>query len=185
NANAYYTDWTDQQVTVPGPSGTFFDARTENAGKSDLWGTEVETVYLPQANTEIYLTISYAKTRFRDYIGRDFNGQPVDLSGNEFPQAPRWTGAVGMLHRWANGFDFDLRGSYTGTSFFTPLNLESQKSDAFFIVDARIGYVAQRWSIHAYARNLFDQQYLTRVRLDGFSTAGEAQVIGLTVSGNI
>ena len=45
NANAYYTDWTDQQVSVPGPSGTFLDSRTDNAGESKLYGFELETFW--------------------------------------------------------------------------------------------------------------------------------------------
>ncbi|MEM6999492.1 MAG: TonB-dependent receptor [Pseudomonadota bacterium] len=186
NANVYFTDWTDQQVSVPGPSGTFLDSRTDNAGESKLYGFELETFLTLSPDTDFYFTASYAKTEFKEFISApQFGaGDNVDLAGNEFPQAPRWTGSIGVNHRFANGFEFDIDGSYTDKTYYTQFNNLLQRSDSFVLVNAKVGYRAERWSAFVFARNLLDREYLSRVRLDGSSTAGDSQVVGLTVSAN-
>ncbi|MEM9182120.1 MAG: TonB-dependent receptor [Pseudomonadota bacterium] len=183
NANVYYTDWEDQQVVVPGPSGTFLDQLTDNAGSSKLYGVELETTYAPTANTEFYLTAAYAVTELSDFIAANqLTGEPENLRGNEFAQAPRWTGSVGVAHRFTNRFDLDLDGGFTDQSFLGIFNDPAQISDSFFIVNARIGYRMKHWSAHLYARNLFDRQYLTRRRLDDSNTAGDSRVVGVTLT---
>ncbi|MEM9530087.1 MAG: TonB-dependent receptor [Pseudomonadota bacterium] len=185
NANVYYTDWEDQQVIVPGPSGTFLDQLTDNAGSSKLYGVELETTYTPSASTEFYLTAAYAVTELSDFIAANqLTGEPENLRGNEFSQAPRWTGSLGVAHSFSNNFDIDIDGAFTDQSFLGIFNDRAQISDSFFIVNARVGYRMKHWSAHLYARNLFDRQYLTRRRLDDSNTAGDSRVMGITLTAN-
>lgn len=93
NANAFYTDWTDQQVFVPGALGAF-DGQVKNAGKSDLFGFEVETEWQATNNLNVFANFGHTRTHFKEFLiqmGNEF----VDLEGNEFPFAPKWTGSLG------------------------------------------------------------------------------------------
>ncbi|MEM1401917.1 MAG: TonB-dependent receptor [Pseudomonadota bacterium] len=182
NANLYLTDYTDMQVSVPGPSGTFLDSRIENAGEATMWGFELLTNYQVTRDIEIYANVGYAGTEFDDYVGADATGAPADLSGNQFPQAPEWTGSVGGNFSLGNGFDADFSINYTDESYYTPRNLPDELNEPFTLVNARLGYQSDSfWSAHLYARNLFDEQYLSRKRNDGSSTAGDSRVIGISV----
>ena len=187
NANLYYTDWTDQQIGVPADEDApQLGSTIRNAGESELYGFELETVFVANQQTEVFLSLSYAHTAFVEFVNiRD--GEFVDLSGNQFPSSPEWTGALGLSHRWTNGLEFYIKGSYTDEAYGTVFNDSYDVSDDFFIVDARFGYVAMDWTAHLYARNLFDEDYLTRNILPNgdvpaFSVAGDSQVIGISLT---
>ncbi len=182
NANLFYTQWEDQQVTTPGPSGTFLDSTIENAGESELYGGELETRFLATNNLDLFFNLGYVKTKFVDFPSRDQAGNPINLEGNEFPQAPRLTGAVGGSYYFPKGYEIHLNGSYTDQSYYTANNDPGELSDSFFLVNARVGYQADDWSVFAYARNLFDKQYLSRRRVDNADTAGDSRVVGVSVA---
>ncbi|MEM1143324.1 MAG: TonB-dependent receptor [Pseudomonadota bacterium] len=157
-----------------------------NSAKSTLYGFELEAFYSPGERTEAFVTAGYSKTAFDTFVAANqTTGVPEDLDGNEFPASPRWTGSVGMTHRFSNRIDLDIDGAFTDRSFLSIFNNRSQLSDSFFIVNARIGYAAERWSEHLYARNLFDRQYLTRRRLDDSNTAGNSRVLGISLTAQI
>ncbi len=179
NANAFFTDWTDQQVFVPGPIG-FIDGRVENAGKSELYGFEVETEWLPTDRLNLFANLGFSRTRFIDFIQ---NGQ--DLGGNEFPHAPKWTGSLGGTYHFDNGVFVDLVGSFTDNVFESAENRSADESDSYFIVNGRLGYETDRWAAFVYARNLLDREYIERRRNDAFDTLGEPRVIGISVSARL
>lgn len=182
NANLYYTDYTDMQVGIPGPSGTFVDSTVENAGQATLWGIEILTELQVTDNLEVYANVGYADTEFDDYIGADATGAPADLSGNAFSQAPNWTGSVGGSYFFGNGFEADLSVNHTDESYYTVRNLAEELNKPFTLVNARLGYRSNgAWSAYLYTRNLFDKQYLSRKRTAGSSTAGDSRVIGISL----
>ncbi|MEM9184153.1 MAG: TonB-dependent receptor [Pseudomonadota bacterium] len=181
NANLYLTDYTDMQVSVPGPSGLFLDAFIENAGEATLWGIEVLSSLTVNSNVDLYANVGFASTEFDDYIGPGADGSPTDFTGNRFPEAPEWTGSIGGNFDLGRGFNADLSINYTDESFYTPRNLPAELNEPFTLVNARIGYQSSSfWSAHLYARNLLDEQYLARRRADGFSSAGDSRVVGIS-----
>ncbi|MEM7098403.1 MAG: TonB-dependent receptor [Pseudomonadota bacterium] len=186
NANFFYTDYTDMQVQVPGPSGQFFDAQIDNAGAATIWGAEIQSEYQFSETLSAYANVGYSNTRFDDYVIVQ-NNQPVDLEGNRFPRAPEWTGAVGAEITFDNGFFADLSINYTESAFFSVQNLSGELSDSFTLVNARFGYQSKSfWSVAVYARNLFDEQYLFSRRVDADSNeAGDSRVIGVTLRANL
>ena len=181
NANVFYTKWTDQQVSIPGPSGSFIDSSIQNAGESELYGGEFESRLSAGDSLELYFNIGYSKTKILDLISADAQGLPVNRAGNEFPSAPQLTGSAGASYRLGNGFEVHLDGSYTDDHYYTVNNDPRELSDSFFLLDARVGYRAQNWSVFAYSRNLLDEQYLSRRRVDLFDTAGDSRVFGVSL----
>ncbi len=180
NANVFYTQYDDMQVFVAGPSGTFLDGQTENAGSATMKGFEIKADVRASNNLSFFASIGHTDTNFDEYIGRDPSGNPIDFSGNRFPQDPEWTGSIGGDYYFGNGFEISVNGSYTGASYYTEANLPAELNESFFLVNARVGYQSDGfWSIYAYARNLFDEQYLARRRADGFGSAGDSRVVGI------
>lgn len=182
NTNLFYTDYKDIQVNIPGPSGTFADATIENAARATLWGGELLSDFDVTPNLSLFANIGYTKTRFDDFI-LNINRKPTDVSGNEFSQAPRWTGSIGAGYYAGNGLQLEFDVNFTDKSYYTAANDPKELNSSFTLVNARISYHSNSfWQAQLYARNLFDRQYLARKRADGFSSAGDSRVIGISFS---
>lgn len=182
SANLFLTDYTDMQVGVPGPSGTFLDSRIENAGEATLRGIEFLFDWRPTDQLSLFANMGYTDTEFDRYIG-GFGDTPIDLSGNRFPQAPEITGSIGGRYDFEGGFYIDLNANYTDSSFYTVNNVPEELNEPFTLVNLQVGYQSRSgWSANFYGRNVLDEQYLARKRADGFSSAGDSRVVGISVT---
>ncbi len=152
--NVYAVDWRDQQVEVLTPQGN--DSFTENAANSTLYGAELESQLRVGARWQTYASLGYARTRFDEYA--TVNG---DYRGNDFVRAPRFTGSLGAVYRADAGWFASSSISHTDRYFLTPENDPRERSDAYTLLDLRLGYEAPRWSLIAYGRNLLDEDYRT------------------------
>ena len=84
-----------------------------------------------------------------------------DYRGNDFVRAPRFTGSLGAVYRADAGWFASSSISHTDRYFLTPENDPRERSDAYTLLDLRLGYEAPRWSLIAYGRNLLDEDYRT------------------------
>ena len=159
NANAYYVDWTDQQVLVQLGLNDY-DYQTINAGKSHLYGGEIEASYRPLNHFDLYASLGYTKTEFDEFevtVGETYG----DLSGSEFAYAPHWTFAAGGNYRWDNGLVGNLNLNYRSEAFSsTGLTQANYPVDARTLVNGRFGYDAGHWGAYVFANNLFDEAYM-------------------------
>ncbi|MEM1262847.1 MAG: TonB-dependent receptor [Pseudomonadota bacterium] len=188
NANIFYSDWKDQQISIPGPTGFALDALTINAGRSELYGLEIEAQVALTDTVTAFGSLGLVRTRFEDFpFAIDENGAPsnpddptfADLSGNEFNNAPETTVAVGLTWDGGSGWFASGNASYASDRFADVTNLPENRGGEYILVNARAGYRWDQWSVAAFADNLFDE----RVALDSFfgfvSTAtGEVEVAG-------
>ena len=178
NANLFFTDWTDQQVAVRGPSGNPTDLDIVNAGESRLYGAEASLEALVTPNLDVFGSIGLLRTEFLD-----FESAGQDLSGNEFRSAPEVTAAFGATYFFDNGISVGADASYTGVSFVDANNDSAARADARFLVNTQVTYTHDRWNAGFFVRNLFDQDYATerRVQRDGSRTlvTGEPRTFGL------
>ncbi len=155
NANIYYMDWTDQQVEVQLSDVSRFDTQTENAGKSHLYGAELELSASPSDVLDVFVSASYSKTEFDEFVS---NG--TDLAGNEFRFAPKWQLVVGGSYD-NGGWVADFDAAYTSASFDNAQNrIEQDRLGSRFIVNAKVGYEAEKYGIYLYGRNILDEKYL-------------------------
>lgn len=160
NANAYYVDWKDQQVYV-NLGLNDYDSQTENAGKSHLYGFEVETAYRPSSKWGVYASLGHSRTKFDDFAVNIPGSRPMDLSGSEFAFAPRWTMAVGGDYRWDNGFVASANASFRDKAYSgTGTDQADYRIDARTLVNAKFGYETKHWAISAFANNLLDEAYV-------------------------
>ncbi|MEP0393332.1 MAG: TonB-dependent receptor [Erythrobacter sp.] len=186
NANAYYVDWTDQQVTVQ-LSDNSFDTETQNAGSSNLYGFEIETNYRPDDNLNLYASVGYAKTEFTDFIAFTNAGE-VDLAGNEFPNARRFTLASGATWSSDSGFIVNVNANYNSGAF--PLvNPQVERTlDARFLTNFRAGWENETFGIFVTGNNIFGEEYRVGTLtdfdangqiVDAFARFGEPRVFAV------
>ncbi|MEM6934694.1 MAG: TonB-dependent receptor, partial [Pseudomonadota bacterium] len=152
NANAFYTKWNDQQVLRPGPFG--IDTIIENAGESRLWGGEFAVNYFPTDDLQLFGSFGYANTEYLDYVNAD-----EVFTGNEFPQAPNFTGAFGGIYNFYDGWAVGIDASYTSKAFSDPENTLETQSDDRFLLNAQVTYETDLFLAGVYVRNLLDNDY--------------------------
>ncbi|WP_431469379.1 TonB-dependent receptor [Sphingosinithalassobacter sp. LHW66-3] len=167
NANAYYGIWTDQQVDVP-IDGVQFNVDTQNAGKSKIWGFELEANYSPTRRTDLFASLGYAKTEFEEFCRTGINAAfletcttggvtGVDLAGNDFRYSPDWTAAVGGRQFVTDRIFVQANATYQGGSFSDFENDPQYENEGFFLLNASIGYRGDNFDLTVYGRNLTEE----------------------------
>ena len=177
NANAFYIDWTKQQVAVR-LSENVFDTETVNAGKSHLYGFELETSYRPTRTLELYGSVGHVRTEFDEFEATQ--GTVTDLSGLEFIYAPRFTVAAGVNWQAPMGIAVNLNANHRGSVYTDVVTPQSDwRVDGRTIVNAKIGYDFGAFTVSAFANNLFNEHY---IQYDNFvadrAVLGDPQVFG-------
>lgn len=180
NANAFYIDWTKQQTTANFGNGTY-DTHTVNAGKSHLYGFEVELAHRVSPSFDWYASLGHTRTKFDSFVTNV--GSITDLSGLEFPYAPHWTLAGGANARFGNGFNANVNASYR-SAVMTDVAVPqaANRVAARTLVNARVGYKAERWSLSLFANNLFQEKYDQYVNsFTGFAIIGAPRTVGVVL----
>jgi iron complex outermembrane recepter protein len=158
NANAFYIDWRDQQTTV-NFGLNLYDYHTVNAGKSHVYGFEVEATHRISSAIDWYAALGHTRTKFDE-----FNvtiGSFTDLSGLEFGYAPHWTLSGGVNVRPADGFNLNVNASHRSAIFSEASVPQSDtRLPSRTLVNARIGYQADHWSLSGFVNNAFDEKYM-------------------------
>ena len=189
NANVFYTKWKDQQVTLG--DATSFYTTTANAGRSHLYGAEVELNARPFAEgvlrgLEPFLSLGLLHTEFDEFV----NGG-VDYAGNEFPYAAPFTGTLGSHYKLGGFFAF-VAATHNAAYYGQVSNIESSHVNAKTLLNARLGYQLDRIRLSVYGRNLTDEVNLQdRFEVGPESNRrtakryGEPRVIGVAVEVNL
>lgn len=182
NANAFYIDWKDQQTSV-NFGLNLYDYHTVNAGKSHLYGFEVELTHRPSRNVDWYASIGHTRTKFDEFATNV--GSATDLSGLEFIYAPRWTVAAGVNVRTDIGFTFNLNGSHRSAVFTDVTKPQEQwRVGARTLVNAKIGYQTEHFGISIFANNLFDEEYMQYYNISSDrAVLGDPKVVGVILEG--
>ena len=179
--NVFYTDWTDQQVEFDLDPDDFFSRITVNAGKSRLYGGEVEWGVRPTRDVSAFVSIGIVDTQFEDFVVAGLG----DFTGLEFPEAPNITLAFGADYRPDTGFFAGADAKFVGEYLARDLqNAPLDEVGNYFVANARIGYQFSFGSIMLFADNIFNEQYLVyRDRIGDFdccATLGRSRVAGVT-----
>lgn len=199
NANLFYLDWEDQQVTIPGPSGNPLaqDAFVDNVGESTVYGMEMSLNAQVSDEFELFAGLGLLESEFTEFpfAPLDPSGEFTDLSGNAFPAAPNVSASFGANYRHPSGFFANFNASYQGERESDVTNLAINKVDSYILANARVGFEFERVNVYAFANNLFDERFATRLEFAGInpSTGGldvrpnaryqinEPQIVGLSV----
>ena len=151
NANAYYGDWRDQQVSSC-PMGPL-SCITVNAGESEIYGAEFEGRYAFGQTASMYMSVGYSSTEFTQFVD---NGE--DLSGNEFALSPNLTAAVGGTVYFTDGFSMSGSVTYQDETWNDVQNTIRLDDRTLLNLNAR--YVINNFDFMVYGKNLTDEFYL-------------------------
>lgn len=165
NANAYWIDWTDQQVAVRLSPGAVFDTQTVNAGKSRLYGFELEVSGRPTDTLNIYAGAGYSNTKFTDFdvtVGE----LSASAEGNEFANAPRWTLSGGATWRHPGGFMANFNANYRSAVYQDTVDQAFRDLPGRTLVNAKLGWQGENFGAYLLVSNLFDVQKPSTFFLD-------------------
>ncbi|KIU27656.1 TonB-dependent receptor [Sphingomonas melonis] len=178
NANVFYVDWKDQQTTAFFGLNAY-DYNTVNAGKSHLYGGELEVQGRLNRVFDAYASAGYVRTKYDRFDLPAGSTSTVNLAGSQFPYAPRWTLAGGINGR-AGAIVGNVNANYRSAVFADVGTAQNQaRVSGRTVVNARLGYDAGRWTVFAFARNLLDEDYLQYRTPDGLrGIVGDPQTFG-------
>lgn len=182
NANAFYTDWKEQQVVV-NLGLNAYDYEVRNAGKSHLYGFEVEVAQRVTPQLSWYASLGHTQTKFDDFTV-DVGTTTADLSGSEFPYAPHWTVAAGADYRWDNGLIAHLDANYRSDAFSSANISQAQEAliKARLLFNGRFGYEREHWGAYVYGKNLLGATYSQYNRDDQhIALLSEPRIVGVTL----
>ena len=128
---------------------------TDNAAGAEAWGVESSASLRLSQRVEVGAMLSLMDSRYRGYRFGE-----RDLGGREWAHAPAWKSALSATWRHAAGWM--ARADLSGEAAFYFDTSHDQRSDPRFLANLRAGYEAGDWSVHVWARNLFDERYPVR-----------------------
>ncbi len=143
-------------------------------------GVQFELKAKPAPGLDLIASIGYADGKYENYINAETG---IDLSDNQVPFIPQLTYNLAAQYRTRGGLyaRAELRGY--GLTYFDDDN--TIKQEPYALVNARIGYEAEKYGIYLYANNLFDTRYLTSGYLfpvpDGTAEFGNPAMYGVQV----
>lgn len=184
NANLFYTKWTDQQVSVNRGINSY-DYNTVNAGKSHLWGFEVEASHKLNSVLDLYATLGHVETKFDQFtLPAGTSATSSNLSGSQFAYAPQWTVAGGINARLPGGWTGNINANWRSGVFTTVgVNQAEDRVGARAVANARLGYDGGHWGAYLLLRNIFNAKYEQYAYRGGqVAILGEPQTIGGEVS---
>ncbi|MBB3911805.1 TonB-dependent receptor [Sphingomonas desiccabilis] len=203
NLNLYRTNVSDYQAVLStiGADNSVI-SYLGNVGRVRMQGAELEGALRlsPRA------TISFAGA-YNDAIYRSFTNAPCalevsnvqaicDFSGRPLAGASKWTGNIGFDGFVPVGRAVELYANWT-TGLRSDANLNSSLSlygiqKGYALTNGSIGIRAAdgRWDLGLWARNLFDEKYVTDVGSASGNAAfvhtlGERRLIGVSFRGRI
>ena len=159
NASLFFSRRDDQQVRtsfqlIPGDPASFVFL-TDNAAEGKTLGAETELRWFVSDEWELYANLGLLRASFDEFMAPQGN-----LGGRDQAHAPRYTAAAGAAYRNANGLFARLDATARDEFYFDVSH--DQKSKAYELFNARIGYEWDSWLMQLWVRNIFDETYAVR-----------------------
>ncbi|NQY89235.1 MAG: TonB-dependent receptor [Colwellia sp.] len=181
NAAIFYQKLEDmQRRTVEGTI-----SKTENSGRADMKGLELDTHYYATDNLVFDVKYTYLDAKFVDYI--DGN---KDYSGNYVSGAPKNSVSISAIYDIENPFNYDGNLNFTvnynfkDKTFLDDKNAPPEILDKRSLVDARLVYSLSDWEVSIWIKNLTDEEYKTHYAqiYNSYATYGAPRTFGLSAS---
>lgn len=175
NAALFYLDWTDLQASfavaeVDDTGTVVFNTGIQNAASASNFGGEAEVSALLTDDLIANFALGYTDAEFDSFTNAFVDGEIVDLSGRQMPNAPQWTASADLEY----GFPIAGRDGFARLEWFfrdesrSDLVALVREAEGFpFVVPSfnhynlRVGVEGERFGVTAYVENLFDAEYFT------------------------
>lgn len=164
NADAFYTDYKDIQVTILLSSQGEFGPRTINAGKGHIQGLEAELDARPFQGLTLTGGLGFTDAKY-DRLPAGATAAGLTLS-SKLPQTSKWTlnGSVDYAIPVASSMQLVFRGdwAYRSSFYLAAVNTPRVFQRGYSVVNLSTALRSDRgWSVQAGIRNLFDKHYMT------------------------
>ncbi|MEO1280100.1 MAG: TonB-dependent receptor [Pseudomonadota bacterium] len=182
NGNLFLSEFSEQQVQLPGPTGGPLDFFTANTAQSSSMGVELSADYSPSDNLNFFGSLTLLDTEFDDFpfaTAGPEDGPFFNLAGNEFSNAPTVQFSIGASYEHNTGLFGDISLSHTGSvnsgvenlteaefaDAFVALGIDpalaagvTEESDSRTLVNGRLGWRQDNFEFAVFVTNLFDEQ---------------------------
>ncbi len=159
NVSAFYAKRDDMQVstsTQDDPTDpltyTFF---TGNAAEGKNYGLEADWMYQINRNWHLHGSLGLLNATFSDYVTVDDN-----FNGRKQAHAPDYTFNLGFSYLGDSGWF--ARADFNGSDGFYFSDSHDQQAQSREILNLKLGYQADNWSVYAWGRNVLDEIYAVR-----------------------
>lgn len=159
NVNAFYMDRTNPQVngyTYDPSAFTNWVFYTENFDDAKNYGLEADFNWIASNTTTVFGSLGLIQT--------DVSGTPLNtgfaITNREQAHAPRYQLNVGAKYRSSKGFY--AQADITAMDKFYFDTTHAATSDAYHVINARVGYENNNYEVYLWAKNLTDETYATR-----------------------
>jgi len=165
NLSAFNYDYTDLQVSKV--NGTVISI--ENAANAKVRGLEAEVLLRPTEPLRLEANFALLDSEYENYVSSDPARAalgPIDLSGNDLTQAPRYTVNLNASYRWDTALGtITARGEarWVDRVFFTQYNLAHISQPAYELFNAFLTWESadRGWTASAYVRNIADKEIIS------------------------
>jgi iron complex outermembrane recepter protein len=153
---------------------------TQNLGnipKAQIKGFELEAQFTPVRSVQLNAAVGYTWSDIKAF------SDPA-VVGNELPLISRYTYNLGaqFTPELSGNMKGLLRIDYrrTGPTWWEPFNTTVR--DPVNLVDVRAGLNGDKWSLTAFATNLFNEKYNAEFSPGGFVFKARPQIYGIEAS---
>lgn len=176
----FHLDIKDKQV-LEWPVGASPLARDmTNAAEGSSDGLELEIKVRPMKGFDLFAGFGYTDSRFGNWVSEQSTGERYDYNDKYLPYVPRYTFNAGTQYRSRSGLF--MRADVLGTGRFYTDSENTQEVSAYETVNLKVGYEWEHYDIVLWAKNLFDETYVTS-RVNYFGSLvqdGAPRSVGLT-----
>jgi iron complex outermembrane recepter protein len=145
---------TGEQLDPSNPNTFIF--YTGNAPSGHNYGLESTLDWAATRSLKIGASLGLLQTLYHGFVQ---NGET--LPDRALPHAPPWQAAINATWRDARGYYARLDITGMG-AFFYDLPPNNTRSNAYGLLNAKLGWEKERWELYFWGRNLFDKNYTVR-----------------------
>lgn len=168
NATGFYNDFDDYQASVTNP---VIDGRPVNgsvivnAGSAHTYGVELEAAARPAPGLQLRGNATFLRTKFDSFVNPT-GAASSDFTGNELPNAPKFTGALGFSYTLPpfgipGALQLNGTASYIQRHYTDIANRPITADNRTWIV-AGLDYTSpdQHWNLSLQVKNLLNKTYV-------------------------
>jgi len=177
NGTGFYEDYKDMQISVfRAAPQTGTQVSLENAGKSRIYGAELELAAVPVRGVEVNVAYAYLVPKFTEFEEQAYDqnnnpilGQTVNVADQrKFALAPEHSFSVGLNYTApptsAGVLSAHVDTSFQSSVYFGPVDYHNTEAGSYAVVNGRLQFAEipltkGSLDLALWGRNLFDRQY--------------------------
>jgi outer membrane receptor protein involved in Fe transport len=166
NADVFYLWRHDAQIITSFQSDPdnpdYFSYYTANAPSGRNYGLESEVEWRAAERVTLGADLGLLQTYFQDFALQELaTGAIRQTVSRDLPNAPHWQAAVSVTYRDPRGAFARVEATGMGGYYFD-LPPNETTSNAYGLVNGKIGWETAHWSVYLSGRNLLNKRYPVR-----------------------